>query len=112
MLNGYIRAGRIENVIEFFNFMIYEHVIPWVPCMNILLTELVRRNTIDEMRHLYNKMVLRGIYGDRYIEHVMYQAFLKEGRVEDVEEYLWETKERGDELDAGAYGIVIRVVYR
>ena len=34
--------------------------------MNILLTNLVRRNMIDEVRDLHNKMVLRGIYGDRY----------------------------------------------
>ena len=43
---------------------------------------------IDEVRDLYNKMVLRGVYGDHYTVHVMCQAFLKEGRVEDVEEYL------------------------
>ena len=32
--------------------------------------------------------------------------------MEDVEEYLWETKERGDELDAGTYSIVIQAVYK
>ena len=42
----------------------------------------------------------------------MCRAFLKEGRVEDVEEYLWETKERVDELDAWAYSIVIQNVYK
>ena len=86
-MNGYIRVDRIENAIEFFNSMICEDVIPLVPCMNILLTDLVRRNMIYEVRDLYNKMVLRGIYGDRYTIHVMSRAFLKEGRVEDVEEY-------------------------
>ena len=91
MLNGYIRIGRIKNAINFFNSMICEDVSPWVPCMNILLTDLVMRNMIEEVQNLYNKMVLRGVYGDHYIVHVMSRAFLKEGRVEDVEEYFWET---------------------
>ena len=80
--------------------------------MNILLKDLVKRNMIDEVRDLYNKMVLRGIYGDHYIVHVIYQAFLTKGMVENVEEYFWETKERGDRLDAGAYSIVIQSIYK
>ena len=87
--------------------MICEDAIPWVSCMDILLTDLVRINMIDELQNLYNKMVLRGVYGDHYTVHVMCRAFLKEGR---VEEYFRETKERGDKLDVGAYSIVIQVV--
>ena len=29
-----------------------------------------------------------------------------------MEEYFWETKERGDELDVWAYSIVIHCVYK
>lgn len=87
LLNAYIRANRIENAIDCFNAMICQDVIPWVPYMNILLTALVRRNMIGELRDLYNKMVLRGIYGDHFTVHVMVRACLKEGRVEEAEEY-------------------------
>ena len=65
LLNDYIRVVKSKIAIDFFNSMICEDVIPWVPCMNILLMDLVRRNMIDE------------VYGDHYIVHVTCRAFLK-----------------------------------
>ncbi|KAM1525400.1 hypothetical protein ACFX10_009868 [Malus domestica] len=107
LLNNYVRANRIECAIDCFSRTLELEMYPCVTYVNILLTELVRRNMMGEAREVYDKMALRGIGGDRVTLQVMMRGCLKQGKPDDAEEYFREARAREVELDAASYSVAI-----
>ncbi|KAJ0029797.1 hypothetical protein Pint_12691 [Pistacia integerrima] len=74
LLDSYVKAGEKNDAFECCCRMMERNIIPRVELVNKVLTDLVKRNFIDEAKELYNKMVLRGVSGDR----VKVSTFLRE----------------------------------
>ncbi|XP_044471702.1 pentatricopeptide repeat-containing protein At4g32450, mitochondrial-like [Mangifera indica] len=65
LLDSYVKADKTIDALECCSRMIECNIIPQVELVNKILTELVKTNFIDEAKELYNKMVLRGVSGQR-----------------------------------------------
>ncbi|XP_031257723.1 pentatricopeptide repeat-containing protein At4g32450, mitochondrial-like isoform X2 [Pistacia vera] len=63
--SGPTSIALVDYLIECAKRMMERNIIPRVELVNKVLTDLVKRNFIDEAKELYNKMVLRGVSGDR-----------------------------------------------
>ncbi|CAL5435280.1 unnamed protein product [Camellia sinensis] len=112
LLNSYVRAGRFNDSFDCFDRMIESNIEPWVMCINVFLTALVRKNMIAEARGLYNNVVSRGVNYDCCTVETMMRACLNDGKADEAERYFWEAKASFIKLDAANYSTAIQAVCR
>ncbi|KAI7989559.1 Pentatricopeptide repeat-containing protein [Camellia lanceoleosa] len=112
LLNSYVRAGRFNDSFDCLDRMIESNIEPWVMCINVFLTALVRKNMIAEARGLYNNVVSRGVNYDCCTIETMMRACLNDGKADEAERYFWEAKASFIKLDAANYSTAIQAVCR
>lgn len=72
LLNVYIKERRIDCVVECIKLMIELGLVFYVRYVNNILSVLVRRNLINEVKEFYGKMVVIGfVVGDKVIVYLL-----------------------------------------
>ncbi|KAF2591196.1 hypothetical protein F2Q70_00040891 [Brassica cretica] len=109
LLNAYTRERRTDYAVDCINLMIELGLPPYVRYVNNTLSALVRRNSINEAKELYGKMVATGLVaGDKATAHLLMRASLREEKPEEALEVFSEAIERGEEPDGLLYSLAIQ----
>ncbi|KFK36816.1 hypothetical protein AALP_AA4G175100 [Arabis alpina] len=88
--------------------MMERNVIPFVPYVNNVLSDLVRSNLISEAKEVYDKMVGVGVGGDNDTTQLLMRACLRERKPEEAVKIFKRVMSRGVELDGLLYSLVVQ----
>ncbi|CAA7052023.1 unnamed protein product [Microthlaspi erraticum] len=111
LLNAYIRNSRTDDAVDCFNLMLDRNVTPFVAYVNKVLSFLLRSDSVDEGKEVYDKMVvIGGVGGDNVTTQLFMRACLRERKPEEAVKIFKRVMSREEEAepDSEMYSLAVQ----